>query len=485
MRRFGLLTLVSSIALAGCVAGPPPEIATDAPTLPDSFALASGYVPDDATSTSIDALLPSRDPALQKLWAASRDNAPSLAEALARVEAARAAARGSGANRKPQVNASGSLSGSRTNPDQFGAGLPAGIGFDTERVSFGSNLTASWDPDIFGVLKASERAALARVDAASASAGAVEIAITAEIAGAVIDWRTLSAREEALLSDLSAAQRLAQLAGSRERAGLAPGFDRLRAEAAANSTRTRLTALQSERAQIVGRLVALTGKSGQFVLGAFEGYGPGLRAAPPVPALPSELLTNRPDVLAAAANLAASDAQLTATARQRFPRLTLSAALGLLAFDLGGLFDTDAVVGDAGGSLLAPILDFGRIEAQIDGAAAEKRVAFAGYRGAVFQALGEAETAYGLIAATDLELVSSKEERALLDRTARLANTRYSAGLTDFSTVLEARRAADASGEREAAARGRAARARVLLWQTLGGRAGGNAEDQSTRSISQ
>jgi len=35
--------------------------------------------------------------------------------------------------------------------------------------------------------------------------------------------------------------------------------------------------------------------------------------------------------------------------------------------------------------------------------------------------------------------------------------------------VLEARRAADASGERAAAALGRASRARIGLWQALGG----------------
>lgn len=469
MRRLGLLTLASSAALAGCVAGPPPEIATAPPTLPQSFALASGYVPDIRTEAAMDTLLPSDDPAFQTLRAAAKEDAPNIAEALARVEAARAAARGSGANRKPQVSAGGSVSGARTNPDQFGAGLPPGINFDTERVTFGSNITASWDPDIFGVLKASERAALARIDAASASAAAIDLAITAEIAGAVIDWRTLTGREAALKSDLAAAQRLAQLAGSRERAGLAPGFDRLRAQASASTTRTRLSALQSERAQIIGRLVALTGQSGQFVRDALATDGPELVASPAVPSLPSQLLENRPDVLAAAANLAASDADLAATARQRFPRLTLSAALGLLAFDLGGLFDTDATVGEAGGSLLAPILDFGRIKAQIDGAAAEKRAAFAQYRGAVFQALGDAEAAYGLSSASLLELQNAGDERAILERTAALANTRYSAGLTDFSTVLEARRAADASGEREVAARGRAARARVLLWQALGG----------------
>ncbi|MBU2033234.1 MAG: TolC family protein, partial [Alphaproteobacteria bacterium] len=178
---------------------------------------------------------------------------------------------------------------------------------------------------------------------------------------------------------------------------------------------------------------------------------------------------NRPDVLAAAAGLAAEDAELAAAAARRFPQVTLSAALGLLSFDLGGLFDEDAVVGSAGGGLLAPLLDFGRIQADIDAAAASKRLAFATYRDAVFTALGEAETGYGLVAAADLELAAAQQERASVERAARLAETRYRSGLADFLTVLEARRSADASGERAAAALGRSLRARVLLWQALGG----------------
>ena len=462
---------VLSTGLAGCIAGPSPEVEAISAAqvqVPSSFSLAPGYAPDGTTRASMAALLPINDPAFNALNAAAND-APSLAEALARVEAARAGARGTGAARKPQVNAEGSLAASRTNPDQFGSNLPAGITFDTEQVNFGASLAARWDPDLFGVLKASEQAALARVDVAQASAAAVRLALTAEIAASVIDWRTLGAREEALLSDLSAAQRLAQLAGSRERAGLAPGFDRLRAQAAVNSTRTRLSALQSETARIIGRLVTLTGQSGQVVTRALDENAALQTAVPPVRSMPSQLLENRPDVLAAAAELAASDANLAATARQRFPNLTLSAALGLLAFDLDGLFDADAAVGSISGSLLAPIFDFGRIEAEIDGASADKRAAFAAYRGAVFQALGDAETAYGLIAAADAEATAAREEFDLLERTARLADTRYRAGLANFLTVLEARRAADASGERVAAAKGRAARARVLLWQALGG----------------
>ena len=318
-------------------------------------------------------------------------------------------------------------------------------------------------------MRAQERAALARIDAADASARAVRIALVSEIAASVIDWNTIVAREAELSRDLASATELARLAGVREKAGIAPGFDRVRAESSAASSRSRLAALESERARLVGRLVTLTAQDAAQVRAALATS----RASATVPAapaiLPSALLVNRPDILAATANLAAADADLAATARRRFPVFDLSASIGLLAFGLGDLFSNDSIVGSLAASVAAPLLDFGRIQAEIDGAAAEKRAAFQVYRGAVYTALGDAEAGYGLVAAADREASAAAAEAASLQRAAQLAEFRQKAGLADFLTVLESRRAADASGERAAAAAGRARRARVLLWQALGG----------------
>lgn len=462
-RRLLALSLVA--VLGACVAKPAPEIATPTPPLPEVFF----FQPDTATEGSVAELLPLKDPAFQDLAKEALANAPSLAEALARVEAARAGADGAGAARLPTISTDRTVTGTRINPNQFGDAAAAGGFIDTEQVSFGNNIIASWDADLFGVLKASERAALARVDAASASAQAVRLALVAEIAANVVDWRTLGARKAALQQDLVAARQLAQLARQREEAGLAPGFDRVRAEAAASASNSRLAALESQRVQIFGRLVTLVGRDARTINAALMRPDTARTGPTPPAALPSELLANRPDVLAAAAELAASDAELAATARQRFPRLTLSAALGLLSFDFGSMFDEDSIVGTLTAGIATPLFDFGKIQAEIDGAAANKRAAFAAYRGAVFQALGDAESAYGLIEASDTEARLAVRERDELNRAADLANTRYRAGLADFLTVLEARRAADASGERAAAALGRAQRARILLWQALGG----------------
>lgn len=256
----------------------------------------------------------------------------------------------------------------------------------------------------------------------------------------------------------------------REDAGIAPGFDRIRAEANASASATRLATLDSERARLTGRLVTLTGQDAAAVRAALAAPAPALAPASAPAALPSDLLANRPDVAAAAANLAASDADIAAAARARFPRITLSGVIGLLAFDPGALFD-DSVVGSLTGGIAGPLLDFGRVAAQIDAATADKRAAFAAYRGAVYQALGDAEAAYGVVTAADAEASLAVTQRDQLTRAAQIAETRYRAGLASFLEVLEARRAADSSGENAAAALGRAARARIVLWQALGGEA--------------
>ncbi len=460
-----LFALAASALLNACVAGPAPEIATPTPDLPEAFF----FEADGETQAGLDALLPVDDPAFERLVSAAIKDAPSLAEAIARIDVARAQAARAGANRLPSIAADGAATGTRINPNQFGSNNPFAQAIDTEQVSYGVNITASWDADVFGQLRAQERAASARIDAANASATGVRIALLSEIAGSVTDWRTIQARSDAIVSDVTAAERLASLASAREQAGIAPGFDRVRAQANAAASRSRLAALESEKARIIGRLVTLTGQAAATVSAQLEQHAPSISVAPAPARLPSDLLVNRPDVAFASAQLAASDADLAATARARFPRLTLSGVLGLLAFNPGDLFDEDALVGSLAAGVAAPLFDFGRIEAEIDGAAANKIVAFQAYRGAVFQALGDAETAYGLVNASDREARLAEQERDQLQRAARLANDRYRAGLSSFLEVLDAQRAADASGERAADAFGRARRARILLWQALGG----------------
>lgn len=456
---------VAAMLLTGCAAGPSPKVDTPRPTLPATFS----FAPDASQTTSLAALLPSEDAAFLALQAAAIAEAPSLGEAAARIERARAATRRARAERAPQFDAASSVETSRSNPGSLGASLPPGISIDPDQTAYGASLSARWDPDIFGRLRSEQRAASLRLDAASADADAVRIALIVDLASLVVDWRSLDTRAASLERDLASAERLVALAAVRSKAGLAPGADRVRAESVASASRSRLAALGTDRANIIGRLVTLTGRDAAWVevqLAAPHIAQP-LPSAPVI--LPSDLLVRRPDIVAAAARLAATDADLAATAARRFPRITLSGSLGLLAFSPGQLFDSDSVIGSLAAAIAGPLFDFGRISAEIEGAAADKQLAFQQYRSAVFDALGDAESAYRLIAAADARAAAATAEAALLARSDALTMSRFRAGLVDMASVMEVRRQAAGVGERAAVATGEARRSRLLLWLALGG----------------
>ena len=164
MRRLSLAgAALLPLMLAACASVP--EVATPTPELPRAFFLQPG----GATGTALAALMPTGDPAYAALSGAALANAPNLAEAAARIDAARAGARGAGAARLPNITADASIVQNRQNLARFGAVGQQGF-IPREQTSYGANINASWDPDLFGQLKAQERAALARIDGATAQA---------------------------------------------------------------------------------------------------------------------------------------------------------------------------------------------------------------------------------------------------------------------------------------------------------------------------
>jgi outer membrane protein TolC len=156
-------------------------------TLPPAFR----FAPQAAQQASLQALMPIGDPAYVALSSAALHGAPTLAAALARIDASRAAASRARAERQPEVNGSASANGSRPSDAEIPIPSFPGVEIDRTRTTFGTTLSARWDADLFGRLRASQRAARARIDAAGADAAAVRLALLADIAGSVTDWRTL------------------------------------------------------------------------------------------------------------------------------------------------------------------------------------------------------------------------------------------------------------------------------------------------------
>lgn len=460
--------LALALLLAGCAAveGAPPASSAEAP-LPAAFALLDRERP--ATGT-IAGLLPRGDRAYLELERRALADAPTLAAAVARIDAARAALGGARAERLPNVNASGSVQRQRFNPGaQFGGGLPDGIAINPNRTNFNLGIDAAFDADLFGRLRASQRAAAARLDAAGADAAGVRLSLTGDIARAVIDIRALDAREAVVRRDIASAADLVAVTRIRSRAGIAPEFDLLRAQSLEADARGRAEPIRSERAGAIGRLVTLTALPAREVLALLAApAGPPLSALPPL-GVPSVLLRARPDVAAAERRLAAADQEIAVAAAERYPRLSITAALGLFSLGFGDLFGDEAIIGSVGAGLAGPLLDFGRVGARIDTRQAEAREAFANYRDSLFTALGETEAALGQVAAADARAVVLERQAALDRDAAGLARERYRRGLDTFLTVIDAERTANGSNTNAIDARGEVSRARIVLYRAIGG----------------
>jgi NodT family efflux transporter outer membrane factor (OMF) lipoprotein len=455
VRRIAALLLLT--ALGACATAPSRPPAVSDVVLPEAF-----VYQDAAARGTLAALLPAADSYAQ--LRALADNAPDLAAAVARIDAARAQLRGAGAARLPNVSASGGVTQQRG----AAASQPQNPFFDADQSVFQAGIDARWDADLFGRLRASERAAAARLDASTADAAAVRLALDTDIAIAFTDYHDAALREVIVKRDIADARELLRLTSIRARAGIVPGFDAVRADALLKDAEARLPPLSAARGDAVGRLVTLTATPAATILGLLGDATPSGAATVPE-ALPSSLLRGRPDIRAAEARLRAADQGVAAAAAARFPSLSITGALGLLALAAGDILTGDAITASLGAGVAGPLLDFGRSGAELARTEAAGREAFALYRGTVFRALGEAEAGLiGLRAARERANALTAQERVDTDALG-LARERYRLGLSDFLTVVDAQRNLNITRQSAEAARSDIARRAALLYRALGG----------------
>ena len=170
--------------------------------------------------------------------------------------------------------------------------------------------------------------------------------------------------------------------------------------------------------------------------------------------VPSDLLHQRPDILAAEAALrAAADAAGAATASM-FPSLSLTASYGHGAFDWSTFTSPEGVIWRVAGTVTQPLFHGGALFAR-------KRQYQANYEAAVGQYKQTVLSAFGNVADT---LVSLEEDANTLTQTQRAeaaarearsdTESRYKLGATPFYSTLT-------SGQQYQNARVQVARARA------------------------
>jgi multidrug efflux system outer membrane protein len=156
--------------------------------------------------------------------------------------------------------------------------------------------------------------------------------------------------------------------------------------------------------------------------------------------IPSDLLTTRPDILAAEERLRAARANIGAARAAFFPSITLTGNYGYASTDLDELVGEDRRTWSFGPTINLPIFDFGRRRGNLAATQARERIAIADYERTVqtsFQEVSDALAGRRFLA----EQVAAQERGTRAQRQlAELARKRYSEGVVRYIEVLDAER---------------------------------------------
>ena len=400
------------------------------------------------------------DPTLTTLVTRALAGNRDLASATSRLREARARRDLAVANGFPTLR--GSASVNRTD-----AGSQHGGGSTT---SYDAGFDASWEPDLFGGQRRGVEAAQADVAAAADDLGVAHVSLAAEVARNYLDVRSLQARLAIARASLDTQSQTLQLTQWRAQAGLTTSLDVEQATAAVEQTRAQIPALETALANARNRIAVLAG----VAPGTFDAL---LVAPEPLPALPASIaigipadtLRQRPDLRAAERRLAAETARIGQQTAALYPSLGLAGTLGLQSLTFAGLTQGGATVSQLAASLAATIFDAGRVRSQIDIQTAVQERALAQYQGAVLTALEDVENALVALDNAERRRVSLATAVAAARNAALLAEQRYTAGITDFQTVLDTQRTLLAVQETLAMTEDDRMQALVQLYKALGG----------------
>jgi outer membrane protein, multidrug efflux system len=375
-----------------------------------------------------------RSPELTRLIEEAQTRNLDIAVAIALILQADAQSKVASAPLLPQASLTGSATRSRpsqtTGPGGTGAGGPS------ERELYTSVLNASYQIDFWGKNAAAARAAEENSVASRFNKEVVVLSTIVSVATAYFQVLGAQDRLRTAHQNLDASDRILTLIKQRSAAGTASALDVAQQESLVATVRASIPPLDQTLRQNIATLALLIGRPPEYLV--VKGGSLFRLAIPQVtPGLPSELLFQRPDIRAAEANLASTNASVESARAAFFPSISLTGQGGYQSSVLKLLFTPQSALYQIASNLMQPIFDGFTLEGQLEFAKGQQLANLEIYRKSVLSGFHDVEVA--LIAVTDTSeqerlqrLVVASSRRAFV-----LSEARLREGTIDLVTLLQ------------------------------------------------
>ena len=324
--------------------------------------------------------------------------------------------------------------------------------------------------DVFGGVKHDVEAATAQAQAVEEARRDTLVTLLGDVARNYVELRGAQRRIEILDATVTSLRDSRDLAKARFDAGLGTALDTERAEGLLLSTVSLRPELDREIKRAVYRLGVLVGEQPAARASVLEIPQPIPARPPQVPAaLPSELLSRRPDLRRAERDVAAATARIGVARADLFPRFSITGSFGRRSEEMSDLGSTGSQFWSIVPGVRLPVLTGGRIHANIDASNARQEVALQEYQKAILAALEEVENALVGRDREERRLGALKTSADANRRALALATDRYTSGLENFLSVLDAQRALYAAEDAQAQSETGAMVSLIAVYKALGG----------------
>lgn len=458
-----LCAVCAAALLAGCsfipqYQRPAAPVAATFPAYTNAAATAIATAPVSASSLAWQDFF--ADARLKRLIELALANNRDLRVAVLNIEQTRAQYQIRRADQFPTINAA--LTGSRT---------PNSSNSVTSLYNAGL-VTTAYELDFFGRVSSLKEAALYQYLASEEGRKTTQISLVAAVANT---YMSLLADEELLeitRQTLVTREESMKLSKLRFDNGVASELDYRQAESLTEAARVAFAQQQRQRALDENALTLLVGQP-------LAGELPTAAAATPlsqatllaeVPAgLPSDLLTNRPDIRQAEQLLLASNANIGAARAAFFPRISLTVGVGSASSHLSGLFKSGTYGWTMAPQLMLPIFDAGRNTAGLESANAGQGIAIAQYEKAIQTAFREVADALAARSTLADQLRSQQAQAQAEVVRFKLSDLRYQGGVASYLDLLDAQRSLFAARQAVVQTRLAQLQSQVTLYKALGG----------------
>jgi outer membrane protein, multidrug efflux system len=335
----------------------------------------------------------------------------------------------------PQIGA-GALAGRERSTEEGPAPLSPAV--ENPADNYQAFLSTSWEIDLWGKLRRATEAARADLLSTEEAQRTIILSLVTSVAGAYINLRDLDKQLEIAKQTAKTREDSYKLFKLRFEGGV---ISELELNQVKSEYEAALAAIPQIEKTITQQENALNALLGRNPVSIRRGKTIDDLALPAVPAgIPSDLLSNRPDIRQAEQNLIVANARIGVARAQYFPSISLTGLFGGASTDLSDLFSGPAKTWNWAAPVAAPIFTGGAISGQVKAAEAIQQQAIIRYQQVIQNAFREVEDSLVDQRKTKEQLQTLKLQVGSLGNYARIARLRYDNGYTSYIEVLDAER---------------------------------------------